>query len=43
MKYKFPGNGAVVKNLHANAGETGDTDTIPELGRYPEVGNGNLL
>ena len=35
----FPG-GLVVKNLPANAG---DSDSIPGLGRSPEVGNGNLL
>ena len=35
----FPG-GAQVKNPPANAG---DPDLIPGLGRYPGVGNGNLL
>ena len=35
----FPG-GSVVKNSFANAGDTG---LIPELGRYPGEGNGNLL
>ena len=35
----IPG-GLVVKNLLANAGDTG---LIPELGRFPEVGNSNLL
>ena len=35
----FPG-GSVVKNSSANAGDTG---LIPELGRYPGEGNGNLL
>ena len=30
----------MVKNLLANAGDTG---LIPELGRFPEVGNSNLL
>ena len=30
----------VVKNLPANAGDMG---SIPELGRSPEVGNGNPL
>ena len=30
----------VVKNLPANAGDQG---SIPELGRSPEVGNGNPL
>ena len=37
----FPG-GAVVKNPPANA-DTRDTDSIPGLGRSPEVGNGNPL
>ena len=36
----FPG-GSVVKNLTANAGDTGDTDLIPGLGKSPGVGNGN--
>ena len=36
----FPG-GAVVKNLPANAGDTRDTDSIPELRKYPEGGKGN--
>ena len=30
----------MVKNSFANAGDTG---LIPELGRYPGEGNGNLL
>ena len=30
----------MVKNLPANAGDTG---SIPGSGRYPGVGNGNLL
>ena len=38
----FPGS-AVVKNLHASAGDTGDSGLIPGLGRSPGVGNGNLL
>ena len=33
----FPG-GPVIKNLPANAGDTG---SIPGLGRFPEVGDGN--
>ena len=33
----------VVKNLTANAGDTRDMSSIPGLGRYPGVGNGNLL
>ena len=35
----IPG-GLVVKNLLANAGDTG---LKSESGRFPEVGNGNLL
>ena len=35
--------GLVVKNLPANAGATGDTSSIPELGRYPGVRNGHPL
>ena len=35
----FPG-GSVVKNPPDN---TGDSCSIPELGRYPGEGNGNLL
>ena len=31
----------VVKNLPANAGDTRDMGSIPGLGRYPGVGNGN--
>ena len=38
----FPG-GSVVKNLPANAGDTGDVGSIPGSGRSPGVGNGNLL
>ena len=38
----FPG-GSVVKNLPANAGDTGDVGLIPGSGRSPGVGNGNLL
>ena len=32
-----------VKNLHANAGNTGHADSIPWLGRSPGGGNGNPL
>ena len=35
--WSFPG-GSVVKNLPANAGDTG---SIPRLGRAPEEGDGN--
>ena len=34
---------SVVKNLPANAGDAGDTDSIPGLGRSPGGGNGNPL
>ena len=33
----------VVKNLPANAGDTGDMSLITGLGRSPEGGNGNPL
>jgi len=36
----FPG-GSVVKNLPANAGDTGDAGLILGLGRSPGEGNGN--
>ena len=29
--------------MPVNAGNVGDTGLIPELGRYPRVGNGNPL
>ena len=32
-----------VKNLPANARDTGDTSSIPGSGRYPGVRNGNPL
>ena len=32
-----------VKNLPANAGDVSDAGSIPELGRSPGEGNGNLL
>ena len=35
--------GAVVKNLPANAGDTGDSALILGLGRFPREGNGNPL
>ena len=38
----FPG-GTVIKNLPANAGDVGDPDSIPGLGRSPAAGNGNPL
>ena len=33
----------MVKNPPANAGYTGDVDSIPGFGRYPGEGNGNPL
>ena len=33
----------MVKNLPANAGDMGDTSSIPGLGRSPGEGNGNPL
>ena len=33
----------VVENPPADAGDTGDTGSIPELGRSSREGNGNLL
>ena len=38
----FPG-GAVVKNLPANAGDTGDAASVLGLGRSPGVGDSNPL
>ena len=38
----FPDD-SVVKNLPANAGDAGDTDSIPRLERYPGGENGNPL
>ena len=35
--------GSVVKNLTANAGDTGDTGFIPGSGRSPGGGDGNSL
>ena len=42
MIVDFP-DGSVVKNLPVNAGDIRDSGLIPELGRSPGVGNGNLL
>ena len=33
----------MVKNLPANAGDSGDVGLIPESGRFPGEGNGNPL
>ena len=38
----FPGS-SVVKNLPANAGDTGDAGYVPGLERSPGGGNGNLF
>ena len=38
----FPG-GTVVKNPPANAEDAKDMGSTPSLGRFPGVGNGNLL
>ena len=40
--YHVPG-GSVVKNPPANARDTRDADLISRLGRFPGIGNGNLL
>ena len=36
-------DGSAVKNLPANAGDTGDMGSIPGSGRSPGVENGNPL
>ena len=33
----------MVRNPPANPGDTGNVGSIPGSGRFPEVGNGNLL
>ena len=38
----FP-SGSVIKNPSANAGDTGDSGSIPGLGRSPGEGNSNLF
>ena len=38
----FP-TGLVIKSLLGNAGDTGDSGSIPGSGRSPRGGNGNLL
>ena len=42
FKASFPG-GAVIKKLPAKLGDARDLGSIPWLGRYLGVGNGNLL
>ena len=42
INYGFP-DGTVVKSPPADAGDPRDMDSIPELGRSSEVGNGNPL
>ena len=39
-RWGFPG-GAVLKNLPANAGDSGNMSSTPGSGRYPAGGNGN--
>ena len=39
---EFPG-GSVVNKLAISEGDTGDTGSIPPLGRSPGGGNGNPL
>ena len=36
-------HGSAVKSLPANSGDARYTGSIPGSGRYPGVGNGNLL
>ena len=38
----FPG-GAVVKNLHSNAGDARDAGSVPEMGRSPGRGSDSPL
>ena len=38
----FP-DGTMVKNVPANAGDTGNVSSTPGSGRYPEVENGKTL
>ena len=38
----FPGS-TVVRNMPANAGDTRDTGSVPELGRFPGERNGMPL
>ena len=42
VKEGFPSD-SMVKNLPANAGDTGDTSSIPGSRRSPGEGNGNPL
>ena len=39
----FPGGSVIKKNLPANAGDAGNTGSIPGLGILPEGENGNLV
>ena len=41
--YMGTSGGLVVKNPLANAGDAGDTDSIPESRRSPRVESGNPL
>ena len=40
---RFPGGSSVGKNPPANAGDARDVGSVPGSGRFPGVGNGNLL
>ena len=42
VNLSFP-NGAVVKNMLANAGDAGDAGSIPVPARYPGEENGNPI
>ena len=42
IHWGFP-NGSAGKETTCNAGDTGDADSIPGLGRFPGGGNGNPL
>ena len=40
-EFELHSGGAVVKNMHTNAGDARDVGSIPGSGRSPVVGNGN--
>ena len=41
--WAVPQSGSMIKNLPANAGDTGDVDAVPESARTPREGNGYPL
>ena len=43
MRFQGFPDGAVVKNLPANAGDIRDMGSVPGSGRSPRVGNDNLF